>query len=97
MLTIATADEWPPAVSDGLALPCFDCGEMPFVDYRVDDNEWYRVAPTEPARRSVVCIGCFVKRGGDVTKVEEVQVIGDGVTALFHPGRAYRWREPASR
>lgn len=92
MLTIDVGDEWPPAVTDGLSLPCSDCGHLPTVCYGATDEEWARVVPRgDPAHLAVVCLGCFVKRGGDVTRVEELQVVGGGVTALFHPGRAYRW------
>lgn len=98
MLVIdVTRDNWPPAVTDGLALTCHDCATTPTVGFNADDAEWDRVVPDSPARRSVLCLGCFVGRGGDVTKVQEVQVVGHGVTALFHPGRAYRYPRQQER
>lgn len=80
---------WPAGVSDGLVLNCHDCRTNPIIDYHVDDDEWYRVVPD--AHLSVVCLKCFMLRGGDITKLHDIQVVGDGVTVILNSTRAYRW------
>lgn len=84
-------DHWPSAVSDGLTLPCTDCDRVPLVDYTVDDDHWRDYTTQGEDRLSVICVECFIRRAGDPTKIEEIQIVGRGVTALFHPGRGYRW------
>lgn len=91
-------DEWPEGVSDGLRLYCSGCGRRPLVDYTVTDDEWERVVPINPTdhspnpRRGVLCLRCFVRHGGDLSKVLRVQVVGNGETLVLDP--ATLWRYP---
>lgn len=82
-----THAEWPEGVSDGLTIPCMRCGEIPAVDYRVDDDFWREVArPHE--RKNVVCIECLCRdHDGVVNHLEEIQVINSGSTSVFKPTR----------
>lgn len=81
----ADGDKWPEAVSDGLTIPCMRCGEIPAIDYRVDDDFWRKVArPRE--RKNVVCLDCLCHDHEDVAEhLEEVQVINGGVTTVLKP------------
>lgn len=82
---------WPPAVSDGLTIPCADCGEIPKFDYRVADefwNEW--VEP--PGKTGVVCLPCLDNRCkgvGLADALQEVQFTGTGVTVILKPESAW--------
>lgn len=95
MIVDVTRSDWPEGVTDGLDLPCHDCDRKVAVGFIADSDDWLRVVPG-PERRSVLCLECFVVRGGDVTKVSEIQVVGDGCTVLFRPTVAYRYPAPAT-
>ncbi len=53
--------DWPDAVSDGLSLPCKDCGQEPRFDYRVEDDFWHRHVAGDEAR-GVICLPCLDAR-----------------------------------
>lgn len=79
---------WPPAVSDGLTLPCSDCGKIPRFDFRVSDEFWQRWVPDNPARLSVICLVCLDSRCGGIglaEALEEVQYLGNGFTVVLTP------------
>lgn len=86
--------EWPAAVSDGLTLPCGQCGRVPRIDYQVTDDEWRRVIPAFH-RLGVVCLDCFLNLDGDPLSVVEIQVVGTGVTVVTTPSIAYEYRSGA--
>lgn len=84
---------WPDAVSDGLSLPCHDCGELPRFDYRVHDDFWRQCVPG-PERTSVVCLPCLDRRCGGVglaDALEEVQWTGTGHTVVLRPGLRHEY------
>lgn len=82
-----TLIEWPEAVSDGLSLPCSDCGLMPRFDYRVTDEFW-NLHVGGAARLGVVCLPCMDRRcGGDglADAITEVQWTGTQHTVVLKP------------
>lgn len=84
-------NHWPPAVSDGLTLPCVDCGEVPDFDYHVSDEFW-RTWVKPPDRTSVVCLPCLDDRCNGVGLAEAlkgVQFTGDGHTVILKPESAW--------
>ena len=87
---------WPEAVSDGLTLPCGECGIVPRFDYRVDDETWRKVAPTEH-RLSVICLPCFdrlaVAAGVVHDYLIDVQFVGEGRTWQLDNRRMYVWSD----
>ena len=90
---------WPEAVSDGLSLPCSDCGEHPRFDYHVSDAFWDRWVPDRPAHLSVVCLPCLDKRCGGVglaDALERVQWTGTGHTVVLTPELRHKY-EVATR
>lgn len=80
---------WPEGVSDGLTLRCGLCGVLPFIDYRVDDDFWNRLAPEE-CRLGVICLLCLeqlaigsgLRIGGHIC---EVQFTGRHQTIVLRP------------
>jgi len=79
---------WPEAVSDGLTLPCADCGEVPRFDYIVDHDFWRQWVPDKPDRLGVVCLPCLDRRCGGVglsDALQEVQWTGTGHTVVLRP------------
>jgi hypothetical protein len=79
---------WPEAVSDGLTLPCSDCGVVPRFDYRVSNEFWRDRVPDNPAHRGVVCLPCLDRRCGGVglaDAIEEIQWTGTGHTVVMVP------------
>lgn len=93
---IRAEDTWPCAVSDGLTLPCSDCGEVPHFDYRVTDEFWRRWVPEKPARLSVVCLPCLNRRcagQGLAEALEDVCWTGTGHTVVLSPRRRYEYEE----
>ena len=79
---------WPEAVSDGLTLPCADCGEAPRFDYQVTDEFWRKHVPTSPAQLGVVCLPCLDRRCGGIGLSEaltEIQWTGTGHTVVCQP------------
>lgn len=79
--------DWPEAVSDGLLLPCFDCGQHPRFDYHVADEFW-RQHVTGEAQRSVVCLPCLDRRCNGVGLADalvEIQWTGTGHTVVLRP------------
>lgn len=90
-MTNTTAQTWPEAVSDGLSLPCADCGELPRFDYRVTEEFWRQWVPG-PERLGVVCLPCLDKRSGGqllAYALLEVQWTGTGHTVVLTP--RFRW------
>lgn len=85
---------WPEGVSDGLVLPCSDCGTAPWLDYHVPDDEWARVVPKDDeAHRSVLCLGCFMERGGRLATLVSADAINRHVETLrMRPERRWVWR-----
>lgn len=90
-------DDWPPAVSDGLTLPCGDCGDCgvgPRFDYRVSDVFWLTYVPEESKRRGVICLPCLDRRCKGANLAEsllEVQWVGTGHTIVLTPTVRYEW------
>jgi hypothetical protein len=79
---------WPEAVSDGLTLPCNDCGQVPRFDYNVTDEFWKLHVSDRPAYLSVVCLPCLDKRCGGVglaDALNEIQWTGTGHTVVLKP------------
>jgi len=90
---------WPPAVSDGLALPCASCGVVPRFDYRVTDDFWRKWVPSS-ARLGVVCLPCLEGWcGGEglAEALEEVQWCGMGHTIVLTPTFRYSYDVRAVR
>jgi hypothetical protein len=84
-------DEWPGAVSDGLTLPCADCGSVVRFDYRVTDEFW-RQHVSDDTRLNVVCLPCLDRRCGGAgldTALQEVQWTGTGHTVVLAPTRRH--------
>lgn len=87
-------DAWPVAISDGLTLPCGNCGEIPKFDYHVTDEYWAQVVGEED-RLGVICLPCLAERcdGIDLAAhLEFVQFVGPGVTIELKPTRAFNWK-----
>ncbi len=88
--------EWPEAISDGLTLPCGECGVVPQFDYLVDDPTWDKVAPIEH-RNSVICLPCFdrlaVVAGVTHNYLVNVQFVGAGRTWALQPTQMYVWSD----
>lgn len=85
-------DPWPSAVSDGLSLPCADCGQIPRFDYRVSGDFWRRWVPDKPDRLGVVCLPCLDKRCGGKGLAEAIEAIcwvGTGHTVELKPSRIH--------
>lgn len=83
---------WPAGVSDGLTLPCSDCGELPRFDYNVEDGFWRQHVSDEPARLSVVCLPCLDRRCGGEGLAEaliRIQWTGTRHTVVLMPERRY--------
>lgn len=84
-------DHWPPAVSDGLSIPCVDCDKTPRFDYRVTNEFWDKhVGDSE--KTGVVCLPCLDERcngKGLAEALEEVQFTGTGVTVILEPTEAW--------
>lgn len=83
---------WPEAVSDGLTLPCAFCAKVPDVDWRTTEDEWQRVIPKR-FQLGVVCLGCFIWKGGDARLVEQIQVVVPGATFVCEPLLAVLWEK----
>jgi hypothetical protein len=87
-IDIRPSDPWPEAISDGLTLPCADCGQVPWLDFRVVDESWLRNV-SGPERRGVLCLKCYLDRGGSLADVEDIQITGDGETLVAEPRIRY--------
>lgn len=75
------------AVTDGLALDCFDCGQKPRFGFKVTDEFWEKHVK-DGARLSVLCLSCLDRRcGGEglAEALEEVQFVATGCTVLLVP------------
>ena len=90
-VTRVSTGDWPEAISDGLTLPCHDCGQHQVVDYTISDEAWARAVPELDARRSVVCLSCLIVRAGKgiLKHIERVQIIGVGETLVLRPDHRY--------
>ena len=85
-------DPWPEGVSDGVGMPCSDCGETPHFDYGVDDDFWRLHVPEKPARLSVVCLPCLDRRCGGEGLAEALRFVhwtGTGHTVDLRPARSF--------
>ena len=85
---------WPEGISDGLTLPCADCGELPRFDYSVTETFWRRWVPESPARLGVVCLPCLDRRSNGVGLADaliRVQWTGTGHTVVLEPGQRYEY------
>lgn len=94
VVVLREGDEWPVAVSDGLSLPCADCGEVPRFDYGVDDEFWRQHVPEKPARLGVVCLPCLDRRCGGrglATAIRSIQWTGTGHTVELLPARRFEY------
>jgi hypothetical protein len=90
---IGLSGEWPVAVSDGIDLPCVDCGEIPSFDYRVTDEFWQHHVRDE-GRLGVVCLPCLDRRCAGVGVAEAlvfVQFTGIGHTVVLHPVERFEY------
>lgn len=81
---------WPDAVSDGLTLACAHCDDVPRIDYRVGDEAWKQVID-KADRLGVVCLECYLARGGSPSDIEELQVTRPGETIILQPVIIYRY------
>jgi hypothetical protein len=93
----AKRDEWPPAVSDGLTIPCHYCRVIPLLDYRIEDEVWELLVP-KAARRGVVCLECLYKLAIEqdvhlARHVLEIQIASAKCTTVFKPETLYEWDE----
>lgn len=82
-------DEWPDGISDGLSLPCSDCGEFTNFDYTVTDEFWNQMVPDDK-KRGVVCLDCLDKRAKKsgallCQHLLRVQYTGFGETIVLKP------------
>lgn len=83
--------DWPGGVSDGLSLPCADCGQHPRFDYHVADEFW-RQHVLDGARLGVVCLPCLDLRCGGAglaEALEQIQWTGTGHTVVLAPTLRY--------
>ena len=91
--------KWPGGVSDGLTLPCADCGIVPRFDYRVTEEFWAQHVPG-PERLGVICLPCLDRRCGGQGLAEaliEIQWLGTRHTVVLHEGYSVEYadeREP---
>lgn len=88
---------WPGGVSDGLSLPCSDCGQRPRFDYHVADDFW-RQHVTGPVRLGVVCLPCLDRRCGGVglsSALQEIQWTGTGHTVVCRPTFRHEYADVA--
>lgn len=97
-ITINSDDGWPEGISDGLTLPCAQCGIVPVVDYIVDDDFWQRVVPAY-WRLGVVCLSCLSQLAAtqELTVGEHlvfVQLTEIGTTCVLVPQALYKY-EPS--
>ena len=95
-------EHWPEAVSDGLTLPCFECGQVPQIDYHVAEWVW-RACISIEHRGDVLCLPCFLKlitrhnRVEMLAWVDEIQLTVNGETLVLAPSLLVRYeqeREP---
>lgn len=96
---LVTHEEWPEAVSDGLSLPCADCGDAPMFDYLVTDGFWNKWVPGEE-RRGVVCLPCLDRRCGGqglAAALIDVHWTGTGHTVVLKPIRRYEYAASRQR
>lgn len=87
---------WPEGVSDGLSLPCADCGEVPRFDYGVTDDFWRRHVPG-PERLGVVCLPCLDRRCDGVglaAALQEIQWTGTYHTVVLRPSGRFVYGRP---
>ncbi len=96
-----TKDNWDPAISDGLTLPCGVCDRVPYFDYRVDSEFWNLIVH-EPHKRGVICLPCLDKlafvKGHDVsTHLEFVQFTGIGKTIELKPTRIFHYQSSVTK
>jgi hypothetical protein len=87
---------WPGGVSDGLTLPCADCGQVPRFDYIVTPEFWRQHVPG-PERLGVVCLPCLDKRCGGVglaEALEQVQWTGTRHTVVLKPTLRHEYGKP---
>jgi hypothetical protein len=81
--------DWPHAVSDGLTLPCWRCGNVPMFDWQVEGSVWAAVVPIDQ-RLNVMCLSCFDAMAAELCpdwpiSLQEVQFTGMGVTIGLWP------------
>jgi len=74
------------SVSDGLTIPCFDCGIIPPIDYVVEDSIWEDLVKP-PEKYGVICLPCLLKRGGPkvLLAIQEIQYTVSGATLILSP------------
>lgn len=83
---------WPEGVSDGLALPCSECGVAPQFDWKCDDHLWREIVPKEVSR-DVICLPCFARMAEThdadaAICLRQIQFIGPGYTVVFNAAAA---------
>jgi hypothetical protein len=87
---------WPIAISDGLTLPCHDCGEVPRFDYNVKHEFWAQWVPDPSERTGVVCLPCLDRRCAGVGLAEAIRFIqwtGTWHTVELVPSRIHTYSE----
>lgn len=98
--TWLSREGWPCGVSDGLTIPCSDCGELSRFDYSVTDEFWREHVPELPARISAVCLPCLDKRCGGVglaAALKQIQWTGTGHTVVLRPAFCHEYDPHHSR
>ncbi len=87
---------WPPGVSDGLTLPCSNCGKFTNIDFRATPESWSYVTEFIGDKTSVICLDCFTEalNRSDRNPAEcivEIQIIGKGSTLVFRKPELIIW------
>jgi len=94
-------DGWPIGISDGLILPCGDCGQKTNFDYEVTDELWNAIVPRSK-KRGVICLSCLDKRAKDkgillAHHLLQVQFTAIGETIILKPEISFVYRLPKKR
>lgn len=86
-------DDWPGGLPTRLASTCVMCGDLPYIDYEVDDDFWEMVVP-RGSRQSVLCLHCLDEcardMGYDVTlHLKHIWYTGHGKTLMAAPAAVF--------
>ena len=88
---------WPSGISDGIVSCCSDCGDRPWLAFRVTDEFWCRWVPRgDSAHTGVLCLPCLDRRCAGVGldgALLELQWTGTGHTVAFKPALRHRYND----